>query len=175
MLAAGAAAQEESARVYTWQDGDRTQQVILQTDLVLLRDATEAIVPEEALVASTGAGVIVRTTDEEEDEAPGARVVAAAVSSADALPVFRSRGGALMALPGGVIVLFDETSNEARANAFFAAEGIRSERVSPLALDNSWLVETEPGFPSLELANRLANHPGVDVASPNWWRQAVTK
>ena len=40
---------------------------------------------------------------------------------------------------------------------------------------NGFLVETEPGFPSLELANALAAQAGVWVSSPNWWSDRVAK
>ena len=33
---------------------------------------------------------------------------------------------------------------------------------------NAFFVETEPGFPSLNLANELAEQEGVLISSPNW-------
>ncbi|WP_420626626.1 hypothetical protein [Candidatus Poriferisodalis sp.] len=42
-------------------------------------------------------------------------------------------------------------------------------------IDNGYFVETEPGFPSLNLANSLATQDGVVLSSPNWWTELVTK
>ena len=42
-------------------------------------------------------------------------------------------------------------------------------------LENGFLVETEPGFPSLELANALASQDGVVMSSPNWWTEIEAK
>ena len=41
-------------------------------------------------------------------------------------------------------------------------------------LDNAFFVQTDPGFPSLELANSLADEEGVLVSSPNWQQQYET-
>ena len=173
-----AAAQQQSVDeadppVYTYRDGDRTLKVVLQEDLVLTR-ASLAPGDSSEVLASVGDAVIVRLRSEEpEGDDPGAAAApssARAVRPADAQPVFRSESGMLMALPGGAVVIFDEAWDSARAMRFFAAEGIPRDRISPLPLDNSYLVETEPGFPSLDLANRLAGRPGVEVSSPNWWR-----
>ena len=50
------------------------------------------------------------------------------------------------------------------------------ERTSELDfLDNGFFVETEPGFPSLELANTLAGQDGVILSSPNWAREVELK
>ena len=167
------AADEANPAVYTYNDGDRTLKVILQEDLVLTR-ASPALGASSEVLASVGDAVIVRLRPEEPDaddpNAAASPSSAQAVRPADAQPVFRSESGALMALPGGAIVIFDEAWDRARAMRFFAAEGIPRDRISPLPLDNAWLVETAPGFPSLELANRLSGRPGVDVSSPNWWR-----
>ena len=92
------------------------------------------------------------------------------------LPVFRSQSGTLMTLPGGVLLALDETWSEAETDAFFENNGIDRDRVSELEyLTNGFLVETEPGFSSLELANALAEQDGVRVSSPNWWSDRVAK
>ena len=42
-------------------------------------------------------------------------------------------------------------------------------------IENGFVVKTEPGFPSLELANELAARDGVLISSPNWWREVEAK
>ena len=177
LAAPGAEAQEPpdepDAPAYTYRDGDRTLKVVLQEDLVLTR-AQVAAGDDSEVLASVGDAVILRLQPAEDDPtAVSSASGALAARPPDAQPVFRSEGGMLMALPGGVIVLFDEEWDAARAMGFFAAEGISRDRVSELPLHNGYLVATAPGFPSLELANRLADSPGVEVSSPNWWRDVV--
>lgn len=152
--------------VYTWEDGDRTLRVRLQPDL-RAREAGE-LGEREFFVVRAGDKVIVRSEsragagdDTDED---------------DGHPVFRSESGTLMTLPGGVVLIFDRSLSDADRAAFFAANGIDSDRTSPLAgIPGAFLVETEPGFPSLDLANALAGQPGVEVSSPNWWKEAFPR
>ena len=91
----------------------------------------------------------------------------------DAQPVFRSEsGGTLMTLPGGVLLSLDPGWSEADVERFFADNGIAADRAAGIGfLPNGFLIETEPGFPSLDLANELAEQPGVVMSSPNWQRE----
>ena len=170
------AVDEPDPTIHTYRDGERTLKVVLQEDLALTR-ANAAAGHAGEVLASVGDAVIVRLQPEQaEADDPDTATAASragAVRPADAQPVFRSESGTLMALPGGAIVIFDEGWDRARAMRFFAAEGIPRARISPLPLDNGYLVRTAPGFPSLDLANRLADRPGVDVSSPNWWRDVT--
>ena len=151
---------QEGEQVYTFEDGDRTVRVILQGDLVV--SETGADTPTDDVARRAARGNIVRRRF-------GQR-------AAD-LPVFRSAsGGALMTLPGGVLLALDPEWDETGVNGFFARNNISRARISELDyIPNGFLVRTEPGFPSLELANALATQKGVVVSSPNWWREAGTR
>ena len=142
--------------VYTYEDGDRTIRVILQGDLVI--QETGADTPSDDVVRRTAGGNIVRKPSGQ--------------GGAD-LPVFRSAsGGALMTLPGGVLLALDPEWDRAAVNGFFARNNISKGRISELDyIPNGFFVRTEPGFPSLELANALAAQKGVLLSSPNWWRE----
>lgn len=152
--ARGQAPESESdleARTYTWRDGDRTLEAILQPELtesdILEGDVRRQEIAEAVLAAQS-----------------------------DGQPVFRSTSGLLMMLPGGVALVLDADWTDERTSAFFAANGISMSRVSPMDwLPNGYLVRTEPGFASLELANALAEVDGVEISSPNWWRERVTR
>ena len=146
---------------YTWQDGDRTLTVHLQTELAVQKGAPGSTAD---VVARDGSGgSIVR-------KAVGSR------AASDELPVFRSESGRLMTLPGGVLLILDPEWSEAQVKSFFSENGIKMGRVSELGyVDNGFFVETEPGFPSLTLANSLAERDGVEVSSPNWSRESVPK
>ena len=94
-----------SGRVYTWRDGDRTRRAFLQSDLVVRKDTARA-----------GPGVVVRVAD---------------AGEAEGQPVFRSSSGALMTLPGGVLLVFDRDWRKVETNAFFVSRSIAKGRVSP--------------------------------------------
>ena len=152
------AGQQQSAQdcPYTWQDGDRTLTVLLQDDLTVTQDGD--IASKEDIAART-----IRS-DTVDKAAPAG------------LPVFRSQSGSLMTLPGGVLLALDETWGRTETDAFFSDNGIDAARVSELDyVTNGFFVETDPGFPSLELANVLAEQDGVRVSSPNWRRDLVAK
>ena len=74
---------------YTWQDGDRTMTVKLQTDLVVEKESGG--LPLDVVSANEGGTNVVRSADGQ--------------SKSDTLPVFRSESGALMTLPGGVLLV----------------------------------------------------------------------
>ena len=145
---------------YTWQDGDRTMTVKLQTDLVVEKGSGG--LPLDVVSANEGGTNVGRSADGQ--------------SKSDTLPVFRSESGALMTLPGGVLLVLSSEWGQAETNAFFSNNGIKMDRVSELDyVANGFFVETEPGFPSLDLANALAVQDGVEISSPNWGREVTTK
>ena len=167
---------------YTWRDGNRVRTVYLDSELVLAASDVGSVPGEK--VAETGFGAIVRMTAETrvaveagEIRVAGDSRVAGDRSQSDAAqPVFRSRSGAVMALPGGVVLILDREWSEAQVAAFLSANGIESGRVSPLGeIPNGFVVATGPGFGSLNLANALAEQEGVIVSMPNWWTQRVPK
>ena len=146
-------------RIYAWKDGDRTRRAFLQSDLVVVQQG--AIVSSSPSLARTGKGVVVRATDATEVQGQ---------------PVFRSPSGALMTLPGGVLLVLDDAWDQTEVGAFFAGNGIEMTRVSPLGeIPNGFVVATAPGFASLEFANELAGRDGVELSSPNWWREHTTR
>ena len=145
---------------YTWQDGDRTMTVQLQADLIVEKGAGG--LPRDVVPANEDGTNVVRSADGQ--------------SKSDTLPVFRSESGALMTLPGGVLLVLSSEWTQAQTNAFFSDNGIKLDRVSELDyVANGFFVETEPGFPSLDLANALAVQDGVEISSPNWGREATPK
>ena len=146
--------------IYTWQDGDATMRVVLQSDLVV--QETAANTRDDVVVVAGVRDSIVRRQ---------------ARHTQDALPVFRSEsGGELMTLPGGVLLVLDPGWNEARVDSFLSDNGIPKDGASELSfIENGYFIETVPGFPSLELANELAGKDGVAISSPNWWREVQPK
>ena len=155
-------------QTYTWEDGDRTLTVRLQSGLTVQEDGGSS--SEGDIVARAGEGSIVAKDSKKDGAGDGAG------NSNDGEPVFRSVSGALMTPPAGVLLALNEEWGSAETDAFFANNGINLNRVSELSyLINGFFVETEPGFPSLELANSLAALDGVVVSSPNWWTGVSAK
>ena len=150
--------------VYTWQDGDRTLRVVLQT------------VPSaqaQDIAAASEAGAVKMGTAEDgavNREETGSSIRSQPEAADGGQPVFRSEsGGGLMTLPGGVLLALDPAWDQAAVEKFFSQNGISMDRTSELDyIDNGFFVETEPGFPSLELANALVDQEGVILSSPNW-------
>ena len=132
----------------------------LQTDLVVEKGSGG--LPRDVVSASEGGINLARSADGQ--------------SKSDTLPVFRSESGALMTLPGGVLLALSPEWSQAETNAFFSSNGIKMDRVLELDyLANGFFVETEPGFPSLDLANALAVQDGVEISSPNGGREVTQK
>ena len=143
-------------KVYFWHDGDRRRRVRVQTDLAVAADG----------VIKSRADIVARS-----------ELGADQAGAGDGRPVFRAEAGkTLMALPGGVVLALDPDWDSSQISMFFASNKIKVSRVSDLGwLTNGYFVQTEPGFPSLELANWLATQDGVDLSSPNWWTDTTTK
>ena len=150
----------EQGDIYTYEDGDRTVRIVLQDDLVLQKNS--AVTQSDSVVVQGSTQSIIKK---------------GAVVRQDGLPVFRSEsGGGLMTLPGGVLVALDPEWEKAQVDKFFSDNNISPEQVSDLGfIPNGFLVETEAGFPSLELANSLASQDGVEISSPNWWSEVEAK
>ena len=132
---------------YTWRDGEHSRTVTYQAELTVVtsRDGESEIVPRQAASAQSNEP-----------------------------PVFRSDTGELMTLPGGVLLVLDADSDQSTIDQFFAVNGISRGRVHDQTFTtNAFLVDTEPGLPSLNLAIQLAGQEGVVIASPNWEREAT--
>ena len=174
--ASGAAAiQGQSGPVegepHTWKDGDRTLTVLLQSDLTVGDDGQITVVEEleDITVSGTTKGDAVTRSGESES---GGKSASSTTAVSESQPVFRSESGELMTLPGGVLLALDPEWSQEESDAFFSGNGIEMSRVSGLGfISNGFFVETEPGFPSLELANALAGQEGVILSSPNWWTE----
>ena len=139
--------------VYRWEDGDRTLGVVLQTNLALQNNG--AVNSTDTMVSKGVQESIVEIQD---------------TDYRNSLPVFRSvTGGELMTLPGGVLLSLDPEMGQTEVERFFSRNNISLDRVSELDfVENGFFVDTQPGFPSLELANELAAQDSVLISTPNW-------
>ncbi len=145
---------------YTWQDGDRSRQVWLQTDLAVRE---RGVTDDDDKALDWGLDESIARKQPRDDETA-------------TMPVFSSASGHLMTLPGGVLLALDPEWDQTRINAFFATNGIEPGSVETRAFTtNAFFITTEPGFPSLNLANTLAGQDGVVLSSPNWQTGATAR
>ena len=153
--------QSESPSVaYLWQDGNRTRTARLVTDLVL--EPNDGNPPSGPVIPWGNDHRIVARQKRHDQTATQ--------------PVFRSESGALMTLPGGLLLAFDASWDQDAIDSFLAEHGIALSRVSPRGFaTNAFFVETEAGFASLDLSKELARLEGVILSSPNWRRETVVR
>ena len=151
---------QAQGQAYSWEDGDRTLTVLLQEDLTVQK-TTEIETSDVVLVKGAVESIIERQDRHGTDDGP----------------VFKSEsGGGLMTLPGGVLIALDPEWDQSAVDSFFEDHGITTDQVSELGfIENGFLVETDSGFPSLDLANELASQDGVLISSPNWSREVEPK
>ena len=151
---------QPQGQAYSWEDGDRTLTVLLQEDLIVQK-TTEIETSDVVLVKGAVESIIERQDRHGTDDGP----------------VFKSEsGGGLMTLPGGVLIALDPEWDQSTVDSFFEDHGIATDQVSELGfIENGFLVETDSGFPSLDLANELASQDGVLISSPNWSREVEPK
>ncbi|MGZ4954153.1 MAG: hypothetical protein ACXV8Q_03490 [Methylobacter sp.] len=98
-------------------------------------------------------------------------------SVANQSPVFRegdSPAGRLMALPGGVIVNFKPDWTDDQIQLWAKAHGYLIEQKLNI-LGNWYVIHTAPGLVSLQTANDIQESGEVITATPNWWKQTVTR
>ena len=160
-------ASDAEEQYYTYKDGDVEKYVILRKDLVLERydpnqsDNTK-VLPKDAIILDDGKLRIVKRQSWHQE------------GDKDLFPVFESMSGSLMALPGGVALVFDPNLSKSRINAFFISHGIDLAKVSRMEYAKDiFVIETEPGFPALELANELAMAKQVIISTPDWWSNEI--
>lgn len=140
-------ARPEGATEYTWQDGEHTRRAWLGPP-----GDTGASGEQDASGHSDPRG------------------------DSDGSPVFYDDSGRRMTLPGGVLLVLDPAWDQGRVDDFFAANGIAAGRVEEEDFTtNAYFISTDPGLPSLLLANELADEEGVLISSPNWRSQVVLR
>ncbi len=92
-------------------------------------------------------------------------------------PVLHSNAsisGAKKALPGNVIVQMKPSWTAEQINTWFEKQNITAIRPLTFA-PNAFLIQSNAGLESLNLANRLYETGDVVLASPNWWQERTTR
>lgn len=145
-----AVSSESGAPVYYWYDGNKKREIIVATDKVADFSSRAVIVDATATKSST------------------------ATTKTSEVFVDAKSGQQSRALPGGVLVRFKAVTSQSQADALLKAFGTQTVRAIG-GSGKSWLVHSEPGMASLELANTIYESGQVQSASPNWFKQRATK
>jgi hypothetical protein len=169
-LAAGSKASQAIGEAYLWFDGEQPRTTYLAPQLVadfrgelantIRSSATQA-------VAQPQYGPTIISLDD------GAQRRALSVPGTS--PVFYDQpsGGRIRALPGNVVVEFDDGVDQSQAERWAEDEGVALLR--KFGFGNYYLVESPAGIEALNLANKLRDTASVKSAQPNWWTEVVAK
>ncbi len=147
-----------TAPAHYWYDGDRRRELLVDDRLRIDFAEGKAVVTEKPARA---------------DKALGSTPPADAPADS---PVFRDADSPAVkrALPGGVILTTRGPTDAASLDRLLADQGLAVARQLD-ANGTRWLVETPPGIPGLEIANRLHESGDFAAAAPNWWRERALK
>ncbi len=169
-------------RAFTYRDGERTASLTLAEDLLIEFGPTSA--GAELVLASLG------NANELDSSSEGVRLWQ--FDNSDPLRIAEDLGRietdgrfspafypsssreVIWALPGGVVVGFPDTWTPGEVERYALEQGLRvDQRVTESGM--TYLLHSEPGLPSLESANIIANGPDVLWATPNFWQSSVTR
>lgn len=141
-----------SGEAITWHDGNREHTAWVRPDLVLELDPRGR---------ESGYATTLR------EAAPGTSAASGVLES----PVFEDvpGGGPIRALAGGLFVQLAVGTTEADADAFASAHGLKMRKLE--YAETLYIVASDPGWASLDLANELRAENGVTAAWPNWWHE----
>ena len=161
---------------YTWYDGDQPRQVWVDPALVAEFAAggngsktVRSLAPQARDVTGKQRGI--RLWQVETDPVQTARSLGSSKAVGEFSPVLRdgsSTEARMRALPGNVIVHLRPGIGEGEVQAWMQERQLRVLRKLDFA-PNAYLIASEPGLESLELANSLRRHSEVSAAMPNWW------
>jgi hypothetical protein len=152
----GRLAAREDTATHHWHDGRRRRPLVIDRFLEADFSGDRPVLRMRGARSISAAGPA---------GAPGPRAKAESAAAPQS-PVFRDDGGQPRALPGGVIVVLQTPLEDAAARALFASVGARPLQPIDATL---WLLDSPPGLPSLELANRLHDTGRFAAVEPNWW------
>jgi hypothetical protein len=150
-LAAPVLSQTEN---HYWYDGQVKRKLALDSSRVAHFDQKNTARPNAVLKSSSVTGPVKKNALQAQSE------------------VF-VHGNSTRALPGGVLVSLKEPLSDDAARVLLSAAGLNPVRV--VTANKVWLVQSEPGIASLELANRIHEAGRFEAAQPNWWMPVTLK
>jgi len=186
--AAGVKLANEVQQSVKWFDGKRYRTAWLsETEVVEILAApvaanaqdsgvgvsARALAPGARVIKEAGRIRIWRLDASTEGRTAAAKAMARSLDQASRLmPVFYSsaKGGMRMALPGGVLVNFQDDLSDEQIRAWAQEKSLTLVRAQ-LPQSRLYLFEVEPGLAGLAIAQQLNAEPGIEWAVPDWWRE----
>lgn len=169
---AWAIASGPKAQALEWHDGDRTLKLFHQKALVAefsQQPALSRSVPARSIKQQGNARILNLGSETRATQSlVKARGAADSASTYSEVFADEREGGRLRALPGDIIVQFEDTLSEADIEKFAKSKELKLLRKLEFQA-NTYLIASPPGMASLELANQLYEEEGVRQSSPNWW------
>ena len=166
---------EAKLQQYTWYDGDQKRSVWVNPELLAeFSDSTQT--SEQSSTESSSkkvntAPTFVRFLTIKSD------TTALKSTEKQQSPVLHSTAslsGAKKALPGNVIVQMKPDWTMDQIHTWFQQQNITA--IKPLTFaPNAFLIQSNAGLESLNLANRLYETGDVVLASPNWWQERAKR
>lgn len=163
----------------TWMDGDKERRVWLDEQVLVEfspESAADAWLSARARVLETSGAGQGRTRHWVlNDDLRASSLLAemeARGAAANFSPGYRasaSEHGALMALPGGVLVYMDPQLERPAAEQWLGARGLTIQQKMSYGT-GVYLVQSSSGADCLELASSLLESEEVVKTIPNWWR-----
>ena len=92
-------------------------------------------------------------------------------------PIFHdvnSPTAAMRALPGNVIVVLKKNRSEEEATAWLKGRNLQVLEKLPFS-KNAFLVKSESGLSTLQLANELYETGELEISQPDWWTEGEAK
>jgi hypothetical protein len=175
-----AAERPSAMQSYVWYDGDLPRRVWLDPEVIAefdgadraaSRSAVRRAIPRAVELPSRQTGVRLWRVPGSRGEAM--RSLRAAQPQTKVSPVLRdapSSEAPMRALPGNVIVYLDPSLPRQQAQGWLRSQNLEVVRRLDFGR-NAFLVKSDPGLASLELANELRKQDVVAAAMPDWWEQ----
>ncbi len=158
---------------FVWYDGSTQRKIRTQPNLLVefkepgdKQSQVKDLYPEAVDVSPESTGVkiwqldastVADATTRIKNDAPGSMVS----------PLFQA-SGQRRALPGNIVVHFNPNWNEAQIKEWITKQGLEIDSKASFGT-NIYVISSEPGLESLQVANRLYETGEVAAASPNWW------
>ncbi len=174
MLVSPASVNAQESSSYVWYDGSIRHEVHLKNNLAAefgFKNKSDSSTSMQKLsgkvIKVKGGTRIIRLTSE------GQQKVTTSGLGPNQSPVFSDSptGGALRALPGGILVTFSEAKSHEAIRAWGIKNKLELAQVLPTSTATIALFKTQPGLVSLNEANRIRELPGITAAQPNWWTE----
>lgn len=181
----GVATSMPLTQTYTWYDGEREHTAWINPVLVAefnppaseTKSALKRALPTTQALKGKSPGVRLWLLDGSTSPTSTSRQLNHRQSQGKYSPVLHDSPTAasrMRALPGNVIVYFNPAWSEVNVSTWLQSRGLVVVKKLSLGT-NIYILKTDPGLPSLELANSLYQSGEVVAAFPEWWQETVAR